>query len=204
MPALRSGNEERGERDVVRRIWTLGATLAVFALASLLFYWPALFGGKILLPLDNLWTMPPWIGPPGQISHNLLISDMILQNYPWKLILQQAFRQRELPLWNPYEMAGLPYLATGQTAVLYPLSWLFLVLGPLRAFGWYSALHQFLAAGLTYLFLRRLGVGRVGESLLQNQLPGIILEDHIADQQVMRNLPRRTDPRGHCPEVVQR
>lgn len=162
MPALRSGNEERGERDVVRRIWILGATLAVFALASLLFYWPALFGGKILLPLDNLWTMPPWVGPPGQVSHNLLISDMILQNYPWKLILQQALRQRELPLWNPYEMAGLPYLATGQTAVLYPLSWLFLVLGPLRAFGWYSALHQFLAAGLTYLFLRRLGVGRVG------------------------------------------
>src|SRR5438132_1334145 len=130
--------------------------LAVFAVLPLLFYWPVLVGNLVLLPLDNLWTMPPWFGPPGAIPHNGLISDMILQNYPWKLILEQAWRQRELPLWNPYEMAGLPYLGTGQTGVLYPFTALFLILGPLKAYGWYSALHQFLAASLTYLFARRL------------------------------------------------
>ena len=136
--------------------------LAGFTLAALVFYWPALFGGQILLPLDNLWTMPPWFGPPGAVPHNNLISDMILENYPWKLILEQAFRHRELPLWNPYEMAGLPYLATGQTGVLYPFTVLFLILGPLRAYGWYSALHQVFAASFTYLLLRRLGANRFG------------------------------------------
>jgi hypothetical protein len=90
---------------------------------------------------------------------------MILQNYPWKLILDQAWRQHELPLWNPYEMAGLPYLATAQTGVLYPFTALFLVFGPLRAYGWYSALHQFLAASLTYLLVRRLGLGRLGSAV---------------------------------------
>ena len=136
--------------------------LAGFTLAALVFYWPALFGGKVLLPLDNLWTMPPWGGPPDAVPHNNLISDMILENYPWKLILDQALRQHELPLWNPYEMAGLPYLATGQTSVLYPFAVLFLILGPLRAYGWYCALHQVLAASFTYFLLRRLGANRFG------------------------------------------
>lgn len=146
----------------MRRIWADVAVLAAFAIAVLVFYWPALVGGLVLLPLDNLWIMPPWTGPPDATPHNKLISDMILQNYPWKLILEQALRQHELPLWNPYEMVGLPYLATGQTGALYPFTALFLLLGPLQAYGWYSAMHQFLAASLTYLFLRRLGAGRFG------------------------------------------
>lgn len=146
----------------MHRFRTDGLALLIFAGAALVFYWPALIGGLVLLPLDNLWTMPPWIGPAGAVPHNRLIGDMILQNYPWKVILQQALHQRELPLWNPYELNGLPYLATAQTGVLYPFTWLFLILGPLRAYGWYTALHQLLAASLTYLLLRRLGVGWFG------------------------------------------
>lgn len=133
-----------------------------FALAALVFYWPSVVGGLVALPLDNLWVMPPWAGPPHAVPHNRLIGDLILQNYPWKLILEQALRQHELPLWNPYEMTGLPYLATAQTSVLYPFSALFLLIGPLRAYGWYDALHQTLAAGFTYLLLRRLGLSRFG------------------------------------------
>jgi O-antigen/teichoic acid export membrane protein len=162
---------------IIARTWRAGAlpligklrgelpALVGFALLPLIFYWPVLFGSAVLLPLDNLWTKPPWFGPPGAVPHNGLISDMILQNYPWKLILEQAWRQRELPLWNPYEMAGLPYLGTGQTGALYPFTALFLILGPLRAYGWYSVLHQFLAATLTYGFGRRLGLGRTGSAV---------------------------------------
>src|SRR6185437_8067140 len=77
----------------------------------------------------------------------------------------QALQQRQLPLWNPYEMAGLPYLATGQTGVLYPFVVLFLILGPLAAYGWFCALHQVLAGSLSYAFLRRLGIGRIGAAI---------------------------------------
>jgi len=150
---------------VVRKIWQDLAVVALYAVAAMVFYWPALFGGQTLLPLDNLWTMAPWYGPANAVPHNLLVSDMLLQNYPWKIILDQALHHHELPLWNPYEMAGLPYLATGQTGVLYPFVVLFLVLGPLVAYGWYSALHQVLAGTLSYAFLRRLGLGRIGATL---------------------------------------
>jgi O-antigen/teichoic acid export membrane protein len=156
---------ERGQLPLIRKLRGELPALVAFALLPLLFYWPVLFGTSVLLPLDNLWTMPPWFGPPGAVPHNGLISDMVLQNYPWKLILQEAWRQRELPLWNPYEMAGLPYLGTGQTGALYPFTALFLILGPLRAYGWYSALHQFLAATLTYGFGRRLGLGRMSSAV---------------------------------------
>ena len=149
----------------MRRVWIDLLVVASFAVAALLFFWPSLIGGQVLLPLDNLWIMPPWFGPADAIPHNKLIGDMILENYPWKLILEQAARQHELPLWNPYEMVGLPYLATGQTGVLYPFTLLFLLLGSLRAYSWYSALHQLLAASLAYLLLRRLGAGRFGAAI---------------------------------------
>src|ERR1019366_7125280 len=42
---------------------------------------------------------------------------------------------------------------------------LFLILGPLQAYGWYCALHQFLAGSLTYLFARRFGLGRFGSTV---------------------------------------
>ena len=149
----------------ISRFWKDLAVVAMYGVAAMVFYWPALFGGQTLLPLDNLWTMAPWYGPANAVPHNLLVSDMLLQNYPWKLILDQALQQRQLPLWNPYEMAGLPYLATGQTGALYPFVVLFLILGPLAAYGWYCALHQVLAGSLSYAFLRRLGIGRIGAAI---------------------------------------
>ena len=37
-------------------------------------------------------------------------------------------RQGNLPLWNPYRFAGMPFVGGFQSAPLYPLNWLYLVL----------------------------------------------------------------------------
>jgi hypothetical protein len=67
----------------------------------------------------------------------------------------------EVPLWNPYNYAGHPFLADIQAAVFYPLSLLIILIsgpGPFSPF-WLQVeaiIHFGLAAVLTYLFARRL------------------------------------------------
>lgn len=53
-------------------------------------------------------------------------------------------RQGNLPLWNPYEFSGTPYLGTFQPALLYPINLMYLVLPLPKALNLDMALHVFL------------------------------------------------------------
>ncbi|MCY3781053.1 MAG: YfhO family protein [Chloroflexi bacterium] len=68
----------------------------------------------------------------------------------------------EIPLWNPYNNGGLPFIADTQAAVFYPPRWLTIGLSSISG-GWsYNALqlemafHVLLYTLLMYLFVRRL------------------------------------------------
>ena len=98
---------------------------ALFLLAlTLLFFGRVLFTGQVLLPIDSLYSQLPWsawreaVGVT--VPHNELIGDMIVQNYSWKSLIKSSYLQGEFPLWNPYLFAGVPFLAAGQYAALYP------------------------------------------------------------------------------------
>lgn len=135
-----------------------------FLIAALAFLWEVTLGGKILLPVDNLYSFPPFNSlVTGQlIPHNLLIGDMVLQNISWKSLARDAILGGELPLWNPYIFAGVPFLAAGQPGVLYPLGVIFYPLRPEYAYGWFTAFHLFLAGVFTYFYLRIIKVERFG------------------------------------------
>ena len=34
--------------------------ILLLLILPLLFFWPVIFGGKVLLPFDNLYTFEPW------------------------------------------------------------------------------------------------------------------------------------------------
>jgi hypothetical protein len=71
-----------------------------------------------------------------------------------------------LPLWNPFEYAGLPLLGAGQSAVLYPPRIvLFGVLPPTAAFHGYMVLHYLLLGVGAFVCLRVLGCGWPGAAL---------------------------------------
>ncbi len=72
----------------------------------------------------------------------------------------------EIPLWNPYNNGGLPFIADTQAAVFYPPRWLTIALSKLAG-GWtYNSLqmemtaHVLLYTLLMYAFMRRLTWGR--------------------------------------------
>jgi O-antigen/teichoic acid export membrane protein len=135
-----------------------------------------LVGPRVLLPADVLYRIAPWSALPEAAAHewphNGLIADAILQNVAWKTFARDAFLRGELPLWNPYEYAGLPFMAGGQSGSLYPLGVLFYLLPVERAYGPFLALHVFMGGAFAYAFARLLGcrpgaalVGGVGFAL---------------------------------------
>lgn len=77
----------------------------------------------------------------------------------------------EVPLWNPYNNGGLPFLADTQSAVFYPPRLLTVALSGLAGAWTYHALelemagHVLLGSLLMYALVRRLTVGQGGSVL---------------------------------------
>lgn len=139
--------------------------LGFFALSAI-FFAPVVLGGASLVPFDNLFRIPPWSAFAAQFGvttpHNELASDLVLENFQWKHFIVESFKQKEIPLWNPYLFGGVPFLAAGQSSALYPASLLFYILPIDRAFGYFVALQLALAATMMFAFMRVIGVHRFG------------------------------------------
>jgi len=85
--------------------------------------------------------------------------DFTDQFYAFSLFAARELRSGRLPLWNPYAFSGHPFLADVQSAVLYPLRLLTILLrAPLTLYTLEleAVFHFFLASLCTYLFARRL------------------------------------------------
>ncbi len=136
---------------------------------AVLFFGPVTFGGKTLLPADNLFTFEPWRSFANELGisvpHNELLSDLILENYAWKLFIIRSLKAHQIPLWNPYIFAGVPFLAAGQHSALYPFSILFYVLPIARAYGYFTVLQLFLAGLFAFIYARVIGLGRFGATV---------------------------------------
>ncbi|MCL4458521.1 MAG: YfhO family protein [Chloroflexi bacterium] len=129
---------------------------------TLSFFWRVVIHSEVLLPADILCLLNPWHYYQGHRSvWNSLLSDPILQYYPWRHFLAESLKGGVLPLWNPYIFAGTPFLANPQSAVFYPLNVIFLLLPTPLAYTYQILLHIFLAGLFTYLYLRKLGTGQL-------------------------------------------
>lgn len=153
----------------LQRTLRASAPAVLFLLLPLLLFWPILLPGRTLIPFDNLYQFLPWSVFRNQVGvsapHNELVSDLLLENYAWKLFIRERLSQGELPLWNPHQFAGLPFLAAGQHSALYPLSVLFLLLPIPQAYGWFTVLSLAWAGLSLYILLRILGRSRTASLL---------------------------------------
>ncbi|MCS6860783.1 MAG: hypothetical protein NZT92_10750 [Abditibacteriales bacterium] len=133
--------------------------LSLVGLAALvvIFFAPVLFTDRVLLPGAFLTGFHPFtsLASSAETPWHILQWDALAQYYPWRLFAHRWLRQGIIPLWNPHAFCGAPFLANGQSAVLYPLNFPFWLMDPARAFGWSAALHFFLAGCFTFLLARR-------------------------------------------------
>ena len=147
----------------MRRLFRLLPFLALLVPPCLLL-WPVVAHGEAFLPADLLRDIAPWrtADPALLVPWNPLMWDGVAEFYPWRLFAAQTLHSGYLPLWNPHQFCGTPFVANSQSAVFYPLNLLFCLLPVTQAFGVSVLLHLFLTGVFSYLFLRSsaLGLGR--------------------------------------------
>ncbi len=136
-----------------------------YLLLSCLFLWRSVFAGDVFLPAGLLGHIAPWknhLGLDTLPPWNPLRWDGIAQFYPWRHFAAQSVRAGTIPLWNPYQFCGTPFVANSQSAVFYPGNLLFYLLpDTARAFGYSAVLHLTLCGWFTYLLLQRLRCSHV-------------------------------------------
>ena len=137
---------------MIRLIFNKFHFLFLIILVFLLYYKFFLFG-KIPFPGDLLvGSYSPWFDYYKIPVQNPIISDVFSQLILWKYLSIDIFRSGQWPLWNPYSFTGTPFLASYQSATLYPLNILLLL--P-KYFGWgiFIFSQTLLAAINVYLFV---------------------------------------------------
>ncbi|HEX8965104.1 MAG TPA: YfhO family protein [Patescibacteria group bacterium] len=144
--------------------------LPIIVFIGIIFYFfkPFIVDGLLPIPSDNLIGLyHPYRdlyakeNPRGIAYKNFLISDPIEQQYPWRYLSINIFKQMQFPIWNPYSFSGTPLFANQQSAVLYPLNVLFFIFP--FAFSWSTLIFlQPLLGGLfMYLYLRKIKLSQL-------------------------------------------
>jgi hypothetical protein len=144
--------------------------IIVLFVMPLLTFLPQTLGGRTLLPTENLYQYLPHaaytevVGAP-ETPYNALVSDSVLQNLQWKSFIRTSIADGEVPLWNPHQLSGVPFMAAGQPSTLYPLSLLYYILPLDAAYGWFIVVNLWVAGITMYGFTRGLRLTRPGALL---------------------------------------
>ncbi len=146
----------------MKRLKSFWPILLFFAVVIIFFY--PVFKGQVPFPGDLLVSQTPfksqsYLGyAPGGYPNKAQGPDVIYEIYPWRYFSVSQLKQGQIPFWNPYNFSGNPQAADFQTAIFYPLNFLYFIL-PFN-FSWtvLIMLQPFLAAVFMYLFLKK-GIG---------------------------------------------
>src|SRR3989338_10011396 len=128
------------------------------------FFLPKLLNGKVPIPADSLLGLyHPWrdlstdIYLPGKFPvKNPLITDPVLQTYPWRYLVISNFKNFQMPLWNPYSFSGQPLLGNIQSSPFQIFNLLFFIMPFRLAWPTQIILVPIFTGLFMYLFL---GVG---------------------------------------------
>jgi hypothetical protein len=133
-------------QDLGRCVHAILAGAAAAGLLGLWWYW------RVLLPAEN-------------VDLTILNYDLYAEVAPRVEFAFSALRQGRIPLWNPYQLSGTPFLATQQHGALYPLNAAHLVLPLPLALSVTAVLHYWIAAVSAALLARDLGASRLGAAV---------------------------------------
>lgn len=76
----------------------------------------------------------------------------------WRYFGFHELKMGNLALWNPHCLSGTPFFGNFQSALLYPLNFLYLLLPLQAAINWSIALHVFLGGAFTFYWMRHRGL----------------------------------------------
>jgi hypothetical protein len=144
---------------IIKKNW---AVLIILGLV-LIFAFP--YWAKHLVPFPGdylVTTFPPWQYFYGLPVKNNAMPDVVTQMFPFKHLVLDYWQKGIVPLWNPNNFSGNPFLANYQSAVFHPMNWLFFIINQTDAWSMMILLQPLLAGLFTYLFVRQLKVSQAG------------------------------------------
>jgi hypothetical protein len=107
-------------QTLIRAALLVGGLLAT----QFVLFGPSLVGQKILLPLDILSQPGMYLSPAESAAWgpawDPVLTDPVLEMEIDRRFAVAEVRAGRLPLWNPHEYCGQPFLAANQTAVFSP------------------------------------------------------------------------------------
>lgn len=142
-------------KSVIRAIIAVGLLiLPLFSLFRPLFFGKIPFPGDVLIGHYHPWVDSVWEGRVAGYPIKNFIVDPLVQSFPWREFSLSQMMSGQWPLWNPYNVLGMPLFAVGLPAPFYPLN-IFLVIFGMN-WGWaFLVVITPVIAGLGfYLWLR--------------------------------------------------
>ncbi|MDH5607245.1 MAG: hypothetical protein OEY93_10180, partial [Anaerolineae bacterium] len=124
-------------------------------------------------PLCLIWIAPFVLMSPVLVPGKAMFwGTPMLQFVPWWTQASRILAQGQLPLWNPLVGMGAPLLANYQSALLYPPTWTYLLLGftggapaIARGLGFVAAVHFGWGGWGMAKLIRRLGWGQLAQTV---------------------------------------
>ncbi|HVG21618.1 MAG TPA: YfhO family protein, partial [Blastocatellia bacterium] len=138
------------------------ANVGLIALMTAALFWRVFFLGETLIDVATLNNQLPWgyHAAPSDYPYNRRdLTDMyVTRDY----FVVSAYGDGELPLWNPYTMAGHPIYADGVTRTLSPFLLFYKFFDVPLGYSLARIIELLLAAVFMYLFLVAIGVSANG------------------------------------------
>jgi len=149
-------------QKLIVKFWPISVILLLVAI----FAYPYWAKGLVPFPSSYLVTFfPPWQHYFGMPVKNNAMPDVLSQMYPFRHLVINFWKSKQIPLWNPYNFSGNPLLANYQSAVFHPANFLFFILPEIDAWSLMILLQPLLAGLFTYLFCRQLKLNQAASLL---------------------------------------
>ncbi|TQS42182.1 hypothetical protein [Cryptosporangium phraense] len=141
----------------------VAATIVVYALIGI---GSPLLGLKVFAATDMIANKAPYASSLSDVEPtNTYLNDTVDSVVPNTTLFGELLRSGDVGLWNPYQAGGAAFGSTPNNAVYNPLTLPYLILPGQLAPGYVKLLEIIVAAGATFLFLRRFSLGRAAAGL---------------------------------------
>ncbi|MDQ7908859.1 hypothetical protein RB614_30435 [Phytohabitans sp. ZYX-F-186] len=167
LPSAPAPPEPDGEGPPPRRRWwrpDLLTTVGVlaFVLFALGTVGSPLWGGSVLAATDELQVRSPYqdVGLVGIPVQNSYMDDTFNAVMPDTLLFAGQVKVGHVAAWNPYVVGGVPLGAIPTLGLANPLTLPYYLLPDSLAPGYVKLLETVFCGAMTFLFLRRLRLGR--------------------------------------------
>lgn len=136
--------------------------ILLIAVALIAMFWRVFFLGETLIDVATLNNQLPWGYSAGESDYQYNRRDLTDMYVTRDYFVVSAYRDGEMPLWNPYTMAGHPIYADGVTRTLSPFLLFYKFFDVPLGYSLARITELILAAIFMYIFLTAIGVSAGG------------------------------------------